>query len=63
MLNEFTEKDLRDPALGHSSKAVHHAYAKHAMVICPSLDMDNDKVIRLPESSEQELSVEGCRRR
>jgi len=25
-------------ALGHNSKAVHHAYAKHAEVIVPSLD-------------------------
>jgi integrase len=25
-------------ALGHNSKAVHHAYAKHAEVVVPSLD-------------------------
>jgi len=34
-------------ALGHSSKAVHYAYAKHAVVICPSLDIEGDKTISL----------------
>jgi integrase len=35
-------------ALGHSSKAVHQAYAKGAKVICPSLEEYENKVIRLP---------------
>jgi integrase len=35
-------------ALGHSSKAVHQAYAKGAKVICPSLEEYEKKVIPLP---------------
>ena len=35
-------------ALGHSSKAVHQAYAKGAKVICPSLEEYENKVIPLP---------------
>ena len=41
-------------ALGHSSKAVHHAYAKKAYVICPPLENLHGKVILLeqPENNE-----------
>jgi integrase len=39
-------------ALGHSSHAVHEAYAKNAVVLCPSLDeyelVASKKMIRLP---------------
>jgi integrase len=35
-------------ALGHSSKAVHQAYAKRAKVICPSLEDYEGKIIPLP---------------
>ncbi len=35
-------------ALGHSSKAVHQAYAKGAKVICPSLEDYEKKIIPLP---------------
>ena len=31
-------EELYPEVLGHSSKAVHHAYAKHAEVTVPSLD-------------------------
>lgn len=37
-------------ALGHSSKAVHHAYARKARVICPSLEDYEEKVISLRSS-------------
>jgi integrase len=40
-------------ALGHSSKAVHQAYAKGAKVICPSLEQYEDKVVRLPAAKAQ----------
>jgi integrase len=39
-------------ALGHSSRAVHEAYAKGALVICPALDeyekLSANKVITFP---------------
>jgi integrase len=39
-------------ALGHSSQAVHEAYAKSAFVVCPALDQYesafSEKVVRLP---------------
>jgi integrase len=34
-------------ALGHSSKAVHRAYAKKAYVVCPIIETPKDKVIPL----------------
>jgi integrase len=44
-------------ALGHSSRAVHEAYAKAATVLCPALDeyelIASTKVIRLPVSLPQ----------
>jgi hypothetical protein len=33
-----TDLRLTQQALGHNSKAVHHAYSKHAEVTVPSLD-------------------------
>jgi hypothetical protein len=39
-------------ALGHSSRAVHEAYAKGALVICPALDeyesMRDRKIVPMP---------------
>jgi len=39
-------------ALGHSSRAVHEAYARGAIVLCPALDeyesVSAKKLIRLP---------------
>ena len=43
-------------ALGHSSKAVHQAYAKGAKVICPSLEEYEKKVMTI---AHQELCI-GC---
>lgn len=40
-------------ALGHSSKAVHQAYAKGAKVICPSLEEYEKKVIPMPMAKAQ----------
>ncbi|PWU14409.1 MAG: hypothetical protein C5B50_17685 [Verrucomicrobia bacterium] len=40
-------------ALGHSSKAVHQAYAKRARVVCPSLEEYEKKVIPLPIQQAQ----------
>jgi integrase len=41
-------------ALGHSSRAVHAAYARGAIVVCPALDeyesASNSKLIRLPRA-------------
>jgi hypothetical protein len=34
----FYPERFAQQALGHNSKAVHHAYAKHAEVTVPSLD-------------------------
>jgi integrase len=44
--------------LGHSSKAVHLAYAKGAKVICPSLEEYESKVIPLPIQKAQTPVVE-----
>jgi integrase len=38
-------------ALGHSSKAVHRAYAKGAKVICPALDSADQLFLAEPETS------------
>jgi hypothetical protein len=35
-------------ALGHTSKAVHQAYAKRAKVICPSLEDYEAKIVPMP---------------
>ena len=45
-------------ALGHSSKAVHQAYAKRAKVICPSLEEYESKVIPLPIQKAQPITVD-----
>jgi len=44
-------------ALGHSSQAVHQAYAKGAKVICPSLEEYERKVIRLAPAGEHRSEV------
>jgi integrase len=44
-------------ALGHSSKAVHRAYAKGAKVICPSLENNGDKVIPFLQAVEADRKV------
>ena len=49
-------------ALGHSSKAVHQAYAKGAKVICPSLEQYEDKVVRL-SSAKAESPRNACPKR
>jgi hypothetical protein len=36
-MNRYPER-FAQQALGHNSKAVHHAYSKHAEVTVPSLD-------------------------
>lgn len=43
------ETRFAQAALGHSSKAVHHAYARKAHVICPPLENSNDKIIHLAQ--------------
>jgi len=43
-------------ALGHSSKAVHHAYAKNAFVVCPSIDAVRN-VIPLIQSENQQPAI------
>jgi integrase len=40
-------------ALGHSSRAVHHAYARNAYVICPALKTPEDKIIPLVQSEKE----------
>ena len=40
-------------ALGHSSRAIHQAYAKRAKVICPSLEEYERKIIPLPIQAAQ----------
>jgi integrase len=40
-------------ALGHNSKAVHHAYSKHAEVTVPSLDDWEDQWKRHPQRTKQ----------
>jgi integrase len=48
-------------ALGHSSRAVHEAYAKGALVICPALDeyesMHDRKVVPMPLRARTEDAV------
>jgi hypothetical protein len=39
-------------ALGHSSKAVHRAYAKKAQVAIPLLEEFENKMVRLPSPAE-----------
>lgn len=39
-------------ALGHSSKAVHHAYARNAYVVCPAIETPKDKVIPLVQPKQ-----------
>jgi hypothetical protein len=41
-------------ALGHSSIAVHHAYARKAYVVCPPLEIPNDKVIPLTQPKTED---------
>ena len=38
LMRSNTQNDSRNKRLGHSSKAVHRAYAKNAEVTIPSLD-------------------------
>lgn len=38
-------------ALGHKSSAIHHGYAKRALVICPALDEVENKVVKLAQPS------------
>lgn len=44
-------------ALGHSSKAVHRAYAKKAHVKLPSLEDYNRKIVPLPDMDQREAAV------
>ncbi len=45
-------------ALGHSSKAVHRAYAKNAHVVCPPLEDANNKVIPLMQPKHESPQTE-----
>jgi integrase len=47
-------------ALGHSSRAVHEAYARSAVVICPPLEEFESNMIRLPAQAVPKLFVSGC---
>lgn len=42
-------------ALGHKSRAVHHAYAKGAQIICPALDDQERKIIPLNGGLSDEI--------
>lgn len=39
-------------ALGHGSHAIHHAYARRAKVVCPTLEAYEGKIIPLPTKTE-----------
>ena len=41
-------------ALGHSSKAVHRAYAKKAYIVCPALENSGNKIIHLTQIRPEE---------
>lgn len=47
------EQRYAQAALGHKNKAVHHAYAKRAIVICPALENVEDLTARLVPKEEQ----------
>jgi hypothetical protein len=38
--------------LGHASNAVHHAYARRAIVVCPPLENFENKIIELNQPKE-----------
>lgn len=40
-------------ALGHKSRAVHYAYARHATVVCPPLDLMEKNIIPLSSAADQ----------
>jgi integrase len=44
-------------ALGHGSNAIHHAYAKRAKVICPTLEAYEGKIVQLPTSNAMEKTA------
>jgi hypothetical protein len=49
-------------ALGHNSKAVHHAYSKHAEVTVPSLDEWERQWNQNPQGMEKPKLVQlGCK--
>jgi integrase len=47
-------------ALGHSSRAVHHAYAKNAVVVCPALEESRENILPMnePIASREEDKAE-----
>jgi integrase len=42
-------------ALGHASVAVHREYARYGIVICPSLEDYERKIVSLPSTDKQEI--------
>jgi hypothetical protein len=50
--NGYPER-FAQAALGHSSKAIHAAYARRAKVICPSMEDYETKVLPLPIQASQ----------
>ena len=48
------EERFAQAALGHKSRAVHYAYAKRAIVVCPALETKPESnIVELPKSPEQ----------
>jgi integrase len=45
-------------ALGHKSSAVHHAYARNAIVVCPPLENVETKIIPLTQAEPTEKEPE-----
>jgi integrase len=43
-------------ALGHGSVAVHRGYAKDGVVVCPSLEEYEQKIVRLPLTGDRQTS-------
>jgi integrase len=48
------EERFAQAALGHASKAVHHAYARKAKVVCPPLESLENKVVPFTQATETE---------
>jgi integrase len=46
------EERYAQAALGHASKAVHHAYARRAKVVCPPLENAENKIISLIQTTD-----------
>ena len=53
------EERFAQAALGHKNRAVHHAYARKAKVVCPPLENSEAKIIPLVQDAETETSEAG----